>query len=155
MSERILVIAAAIKLLEGNNPSNFLSDGTTPQIDVLEEATGLEDITAAERDEALNQVNDNPSPPVPSTDRDIVLKEEEKEQIEIIGKTMVRVKEGEEQLAWGSKFVATKVEIENADTGEDEEQLVLLGEFEKGGFEHVSMMEAVPRRGIIFRGTKL
>ena len=75
--------------------------------------------------------------------------------IEIIGKTMVRVKEGEKQLAWGSEFVATKVEVENADTGEDEEKLVLLGEFEKGGFEHVSMMEAKPRRGIVFRGTKL
>ena len=146
MSKRILVIAAAIKLLDGNNPSNFLSDGTTPQIDVLETDTGLEDITAAERDEALNQVNDNPSPPV---------SDEEKETIEIIGKTMVRVEEGEEQMAWGSKFVATKVEIENADTGEDEEQLVLLGKFEKGGFEHVSLMEAKPRRGIVFRGTKL
>jgi len=144
MSERILVIAAAITTLSQNNPTNFLSDGTTPQIDVLEEVTGFEDITAAERDEALNQVNESatsaPSAP-------------EGEKVRIIAKTMVRVKEGEEQLAWGSKFFATKVRIENPETGEDEEKMVLLGEFEKSEFEYVSLMNAVPRRGILFKGS--
>ncbi|MCK4787248.1 MAG: hypothetical protein KAV87_26045 [Desulfobacteraceae bacterium] len=146
MSERILKIVAAIALLDTDNPSHFLKDGVTPEIGILEELTGFEDITAAERDKALNQVSD------PESSAPLVV---EGEKIRIIGKTVVRVKEGEEQLAWGSKFYATKVEVEDPETGEDVEKMVLLGEFEKDGFEHESLMNAVPRRGIIFRGTLL
>ena len=150
MSERILKIREAMTHLSTDNPSHFLKDGETPQIEALEELTGFEDITAAERDEALTQVNE-----LASSDRDVYIPGagDEKEQIRIIAKTMVRVEEGEEQVAWGSRFFATKVEMEDSETGEDVEKMVLLGEFEKDSFEHVSLMEAKPRRGIIFRGT--
>ena len=144
MSERISKIVEAISHLNPSNPSHFLSDGETPQISVLEELTGFEDITAAERDEALKQVNE-PLALTPSTSTG--------ETVRIIAKTVVRVEEGEEQLAWGSKFFATKVEMEDSETGEDVVKMVLLGEFEKSGYEHESLMNAVPRRGIMFRGT--
>lgn len=147
MSERISIIAAAIKALEVVNPSNFLADGTTPQIKALEEATGFEDITAEERDEALNQVNE-PTTSGASSAKNV----EGVPTIILIGKTMVRVKEGEEQKAWGSTFTATKVIIDDPETGEDSEVMVLLGEFEKGGHEHLSLMSAKPRRGMIFSG---
>lgn len=163
--QRIIMIMAAIVALDKNNPSNFLADGVTPQIDALEEATGYEDITAAERTEALNQVNESESSTPPVEEEDEAFKNStfpisggekilsvKKETIVLIGKTMVRVKEGEEQKAWGSSFTALKVMIEDPETGEDSEKMVLLGEFERNGHEHVSLMEAKPRRGIVFNG---
>ena len=153
MSERISKIIEAISHVNPNNPSDFLADGVTPQLDVLENLSGLEDITAAERTEALNQVNE-PTSSAPSS-RDIHFKEENKETVTLIGKTMVRVKEGEEQKAWGSSFTALKVLVEDPETGEDEEKMVLLGQFEKGGYEHKSFLEAKPRRAMLFNGKVL
>ena len=67
MSERISKIKEAISHVNPNNPSDFLNDGVTPQLDVLEQLSGLEDITAAERNEALNQVDDPPALSDPPT----------------------------------------------------------------------------------------
>ena len=45
-------IAAAAAALDPENPDHWNADGTTPSIRALEAATGLDDISADERDEA-------------------------------------------------------------------------------------------------------
>lgn len=45
-------LAAAVGQLEAGNPDHFNKDGTTPSIAALEALTGLDDITASERDAA-------------------------------------------------------------------------------------------------------
>ena len=50
--ERKQLIAAAAAALDPENPDHWNADGTTPSIKALEAATGLDDISADERDEA-------------------------------------------------------------------------------------------------------
>lgn len=48
-------LVAACAGLDPKNPDHWLSDGTTPSIEALEAATGLEDVSAAERTAAHNE----------------------------------------------------------------------------------------------------
>lgn len=48
-------LVAACAGLDPKNPDHWLSDGTTPSIEALEAATGIDDVTAAERTAAHNE----------------------------------------------------------------------------------------------------
>ena len=51
--DRQSALIAAIVELEPGNPEHFNKDGVTPAISALEAKTGLDDVTAAERDAAF------------------------------------------------------------------------------------------------------